>query len=101
MTESSDVPILRRFSSRHGRLSHVFLKDRLQNAREYRAEELVSGASRAMKDQNGIGSAPAGVLHGRAEGGVVHGWLSMGISLKERFGVGPDTLHFTLGVSTR
>ena len=29
-------PILRRFSSRHGRLSHVFLKDRLLNAREYR-----------------------------------------------------------------
>ncbi len=29
-------PLLRRFSSRLGRLSHVFLKDRLQQAREYR-----------------------------------------------------------------
>ena len=29
-------PFLRRYSSRLGRLSHVFLKDRLRNAREYR-----------------------------------------------------------------
>src|SRR5439155_359238 len=36
MTGPDDPPILRRFSSRPARLSHVFLKDRLQNAREYR-----------------------------------------------------------------
>src|SRR3954451_14937236 len=36
MTESGAQPLLRRFSSRLGRLSHVFLKERLQDAREYR-----------------------------------------------------------------
>src|SRR5208337_1371467 len=36
MTGMDSLPLLRRFSSRHGRLSHVFLKDRLQNASEYR-----------------------------------------------------------------
>jgi superfamily II DNA or RNA helicase len=36
MSESSGIPLLRRFSSRFGRLSHAFLKDRLQDAREYR-----------------------------------------------------------------
>ena len=36
MTGMDSLPLLRRFSSRHGRLSHVFLKDRLQNASAYR-----------------------------------------------------------------
>jgi superfamily II DNA or RNA helicase len=36
MTDRVAPPIIRRFSSRLARLSHVFLKDRLQNAREYR-----------------------------------------------------------------
>ncbi len=36
MTDPDAPPLIRRFSSRLARLSHVFLKDRLQNAREYR-----------------------------------------------------------------
>ena len=36
MTGSDSPTLLRRFSSRHGRLSHVFLKDRLRQALEYR-----------------------------------------------------------------
>src|SRR5436305_9921167 len=36
MTGPDDPPIIRRFSSRLARLSHVFLKDRLQSARAYR-----------------------------------------------------------------
>src|SRR4051812_36075833 len=36
MAESGEAPILRRFSSRFGRLAHVFLRDRLRDAREYR-----------------------------------------------------------------
>ncbi len=36
MTSPDDSSVIRRFSSRLARLSHVFLKDRLQNAREYR-----------------------------------------------------------------
>ncbi len=36
MSDAVALPMIRRFSSRLARFSHVFLKDRLQSAREYR-----------------------------------------------------------------
>src|ERR1039458_8243322 len=51
-----------------------------QHTGEYRTQKLVSRASRAMKDQNGIGCAPAGVLHRCAERGVVHPQLRDGFA---------------------
>ena len=36
MPDSPNLPLISRFSSRQHRLSHVFLKDRLANARSYR-----------------------------------------------------------------